>query len=88
MLADAYTDKFDTALLISGDTDIVPPIAKVHELFPGKRIVVAFPPGRFNHELKQVADAHVFIRRSSLTELPEQVTKRDGYVLSRPSKWR
>ena len=28
MLADAYTDQFDTALLISGDTDIVPPITR------------------------------------------------------------
>ncbi len=88
MLADAYTDRFDTALLISGDTDIVPPIAKIHQLFSSKRIVVAFPPGRFNHELKQIADAHIYIRRSSLIQLPEQVQKSDGYTLSRPSTWR
>lgn len=88
MLADAYTDQFDTALLISGDTDVVPPVVKIRELFPKKRVIVAFPPGRVNNELKQVANGYIHIYQNSLVRLPECVTKPDGYVLACPGTWR
>ena len=43
ILIDAYQDNFDMAMLISGDSDLVPPIKAVHELFPKKRVFVTFP---------------------------------------------
>src|ERR1039457_3467198 len=39
---------FDSAVLISADSDLVPAISAVRRLFPAKRIVVAFPPERFS----------------------------------------
>lgn len=48
LLQDAITDSFDTALIISADSDLIAPIAAVRKLFPHKRIVVARPPGRFS----------------------------------------
>ncbi|NIA15988.1 MAG: NYN domain-containing protein [Nitrospiraceae bacterium] len=90
MLTDAFGDAFDTALLISGDSDLVPPIRAVTRLFSGKRVVVAFPPKRESGQLKKVADAFLNIGRGVLkhSQFPDQVVKPDGYVLNRPTKWR
>ncbi len=44
MICDAYSEAYDTALLISGDSDLVPAIDAVRKLSPKKRIVIAFPP--------------------------------------------
>lgn len=89
MLADAFQDKFDVAILISADSDLTGPIRYVSELFPEKQIVVAFPPSRFSYELKNVASASFTIGRKKLADsvLPDAVVKKDGYILHRPAKW-
>ena len=38
MLTDAYSDTFDTAIVISGDSDLAPPIGKIRNMFPTKRV--------------------------------------------------
>ena len=53
ILEDAYQDAFDTALLISGDSDLCPPLRTIRRLFPRKRIIVAFPPARISTDLRQ-----------------------------------
>ena len=89
MLTDAFTDAFDTALLISGDSDLVPPIRAVARLFSSKRIVVAFPPARPSAQLRKVCDAYLTIGRGVLkqSQFPDHVTKSNGYVLRRPMQW-
>jgi len=49
LLVDAYDDSFDTALVISADSDLVPPIRATRRLFRNKRIVVGFPPQRSSY---------------------------------------
>jgi len=90
MLADAFEDRCDTALLVSGDSDLVPPIRTIGRLFPGKRVVMAFPPKRASDHLRQAADAYFTIgegvfRRS---QLPDHVTLPGGHVVTRPNRWR
>ena len=89
MLVDSFQDKFDTAFLISGDTDLIPPIKEIKSLFPKKRIIVAFPPGRHNISLQNMAHASFIIGRKKLldSQLPEEVTKPDGFTLRRPAEW-
>jgi hypothetical protein len=89
MLTDAYANAFDSAVLISADSDLVPPIEAVRRLFPAKRILVAFPPERFSVELKSVAHASFGIGRAKFaaSQLPECVTKAGGTELVRPAKW-
>lgn len=48
IIVDAFKGEFDTAILISGDTDLIPPINEVHRLFNHKRVLIAFPPNRQN----------------------------------------
>lgn len=89
MLENAFDDAFDTALVISGDSDLATPIRRVRERFPQKRLIVAFPPGRFSGELKRCANGHLTIGEDKLraSQLPAHLTKPDGYVLTRPANW-
>ena len=89
MLVDAFQDQFDTAILVSGDTDLIPPIREIKANFPKKKIIVAFPPNRHNISLHQIAHASFIIGRKKLKEsqLPETVVKPDGYKLQRPAEW-
>ena len=90
LLSDAFQDKFDTALLISGVGDLTGPIEKIHELFPTKRIVIAFPPETFSFELSKIADAHFTIGRKKLADsiFDDEVTKKDGFILKKPERWK
>ncbi len=68
---------------MSGDSDLVPPITAVKNCFPDKKVVVAFPPDRFNNNMKLVASGSLFIKRVKLTsnQLPDIVIKPDGFNL-------
>ncbi len=90
MLTDAFRDEFDTAFLVSADSDLVPAIKAIKRLFPVKRIIVFFPPGRFSAQLKIVANAQFTIGRGLLakSQFPDVIAKPDGYVLKRPQEWR
>jgi len=89
MMEDAFHDKYDTAFLITGDSDLVPPINSIHKLFPAKRVFVAFPPNRFNVSVKNVAKGSLMIGRKKLkdAQFPDSVNKSDGYVLNKPIIW-
>jgi len=90
LLVDAFADAFDTALLISADSDLVPPVQAVRRLFPNKRIVVFLPPGRKSHQLQTAGHACFTIGRATLrkSQLPDRVTKPDGHIVTRPATWR
>lgn len=88
MLVDAYENRFDHALLVSADSDLVGPIRAVKAIFPEKRVTVAFPPARFSKELAKVT-SYTHIGRDVLAKslFPDKLPKADGYVLVRPEKW-
>lgn len=90
MLVDAIHDKYDVALLISGDSDLVPPIKAVHKNFPNKRVVVAFPPKRHNNSVKTVARGSFQIGRAKLrqNQFPDKVVTESGYELNIPDHWK
>jgi len=89
ILIDAYQDKYDMAMLISGDSDLVPPINTVHENFKHKRVFVAFPPKRYNNSVAIVAKGSLTIGRKKLVEcqFPKEVEKKDGFKLRKPKEW-
>ncbi len=89
MLLDAYQDKFDMAMLISGDSDLVPPMQAIHELFTKKRVFVAFPPKRHNSSVALIAKGSMTIGRKKLvdSQFGDEVQKKDGYILRKPKDW-
>jgi len=90
LLADAYQDKFDTALLVSADSDLSGPIEMVRQLFPKKKVVSAFPPDRSSKELMRLSSAYFTISRTVLanSQFDDQVTSKSGYPLIRPDTWK
>ena len=87
-LNDAWKDVFDIAIVVSGDSDLVPPIETVKAEFPAKRVLVAFPPKRSSFHLKQTT-ANFFINEKAFKDcqMPDVVTKPDGSTLHRPASW-
>lgn len=90
MMRDAHLDLFDTALLISGDSDLTPAVSAVQQLHPAKTVVVASPPGRRSDVLNSAAAAAFSIGRAKLAnaQLPPVVTSATGHPLRRPVEWR
>lgn len=89
VLMDAVDDRFDVALLVSGDSDLVPPVRTIRERWPVKRIVILFPPNRRSDALKKAAHGHTWIGEDKLRNslLPEQAEVAPGKIARRPSGW-
>ena len=89
ILEDAYEDRFDLAIVVSADSDLVAPIEAVHRRFPDKRVMVAFPPRRRSAQLRRAADAAYHLSgpiiRSS--RLPDPVMTPSGVELRAPRGW-
>ncbi len=90
LLLDAHDDRFDTAIVVSGDSDLSTPIRAVLSRFPAKRVLVAFPPQRHSAALKRTATSSFAIREPALRQslLADPVVTSTGVKLARPPTWR
>jgi len=90
ILKDAFQDMFDVALLMSADSDLTAPVLAIKNLFPGKRMIVAFPPQRHSAQLERLAHGSMQIGRASLAKsvFPDKVPKADGFILEKPAEWK
>ena len=90
IVVDAYKDEYDMAMLISGDSDLTPPIREVHKTFKNKRIFIAFPPKRHNCSMALVAKGSLIIGRKTLVDaqFDEEVISKTGYKLKIPIAWK
>jgi len=89
LVKEAFLDKYDTAFLMTNDTDLIPAIKVVKDHFPQKKIGVLFPIGRWSAELKGVCDFWRKIERKHLSksQFPDKLTLPSGIILKRPSTW-
>lgn len=89
MMTDAFQDKFDVAFLISGDSDLYRPVLRIQELFPEKKVVVAFPPKRTSKHLCKTASAHFTIGRKKFAQslFSNEIVTPGGFVLKKPPSW-
>ena len=56
----AYQEAYDTAVLISADTDLIPAIEKTKRIFPDKNFRILIPPGlRYHRELSEVVGGKI-----------------------------
>jgi len=88
LLADGMKDKFDTALILSGDSDLAPVITKLKMLSPAKKVGIIVPQNQSAMNLKQHADFFKKIQDKDLKKslLPEQVIY-NGKILTAPAGW-
>jgi uncharacterized LabA/DUF88 family protein len=88
LVEDAVLDRYDTALLLSADSDLCPAVRATKRLRPDKRIVAAFPPKRHSADLSRAVDGFFSIRNDKIikAQLPVAVAAGD-VVLRRPKYW-
>lgn len=88
MLIDAFDDRYECAVVISGDSDLVAPIKAVREKF-GKLVGVINPQKRPCKALQREADFYKHIRRTVLgrCQFPSEMEDEAG-SFNRPDKWR
>lgn len=86
----ALEDRFDTAIIVSGDSDLLPSIEAVKSSFPAKRVGVVIPIGRHAEELKHRCDFHIRMKEKHLrdSEFPDEIELGDDQKLGRPPSWR
>ena len=90
LIFDAFNDNFDMAMIISADSDLAPPILRIKEHFPEKRMLIVFPPNRFSFELTSIGVPIMkTIRRTVLknSQFPDEIIASSGYTMRRPSQW-
>jgi uncharacterized LabA/DUF88 family protein len=89
LVEDAVRDSYDTAFLISGDSDLRPAVAAVKRLRPEKRIVAVFPPHRSSVGLIAAVDAYIRIGPDKVrnAQLPPKIVTSGGIILARPAHW-
>jgi uncharacterized LabA/DUF88 family protein len=89
MLTDAMDGRMDVALLVSGDSDLVPPVRIIRNRWPRKRIIAVFPPNRVSEALRKACHGSTTIGQEKLRHsiLPDQVVVHPGRTVSRPVDW-
>jgi len=85
----AAKDLYDRAYIISGDSDLVPAISAIKELYSDKEIGIVIPFGRHTHLLKNICDFKIRLRTRALDLciFSEEIILNDGTKLVRPSSW-
>lgn len=82
-------DLCDTAVIVSGDTDLAPPFKTAESLFPEKRVSFAFPYKRKNKDLAKMASGSFEMSKGQYVKHqfddPHELS--DGTEVQKPSKW-
>lgn len=89
ILNDTHADSYDCCYIVSGDSDLVPPLQIIKENHPDKHTIVAHPPRRKSTELCQIANGWFAINKGKIrsNQLPEKVVTQHGNELTRPAEW-
>lgn len=89
MIFDALQNKFDVAILISGDSDLIPAINMINNQFSPKIVSVAFPPNRHNKSVADAAMGSYILGRKQLIDcqFKAEVENANGFKLKKPSTW-
>jgi uncharacterized LabA/DUF88 family protein len=84
-----HRDAADTAVLVTGDTDLAPAVRTAQKLFPGKEICFAFPYKRRNSELAKLVSKHFYIRKERYLQhrLSDPCALPSGRQVSKPQGW-
>src|SRR4030042_554886 len=80
---------YEKAVVISGDSDLIPALRAVKAKFPLKKIHLLFPPNRAGESLKRVADSYSRIREKHLAgaQFPDVIDLGNNQTLTKPSEW-
>jgi len=90
LITDAFKDDYDVAIIISGDSDLVPAVLAVKEMFPKKEIRMAFPPTHESNDLKKAAHGSfkIGLQKLEISQLPLDLANKYGEAIKKPDEWK
>jgi uncharacterized LabA/DUF88 family protein len=90
LLQGAYLNSYDTAIIVSGDSDLIPAINAVKSVFPMKKIGVVIPIGRMAEDIKKACDFSFQMREEHLKDnrLDEVIVVGPSVTIECPKNWR
>ncbi|WP_222843460.1 NYN domain-containing protein [Roseivirga misakiensis] len=91
MIGDCIYEKCDQSIIVSGDSDLTPPIEFIKNHSPDHQVYVYFPPRRAGLHLKSVCDNALYLehwkKRFKTSLLPDSIKTKSGFELKRPTSW-
>ena len=93
MMDDAYQQLCDVMVVVSGDSDLVPPLLRIKERFPNMKLVVYVPARNAQRgaavEIRSAADKHATLPVDLLKrcQLPTKVPDGAGGFIVKPEDW-
>jgi uncharacterized LabA/DUF88 family protein len=95
MLGDCSINNVDTLVLVSADSDMIPPLQFINENYPAKKIRVYFPPTVFSIDIKnkvkqnngKIVFLDVNFNKFENSVMPDVVNK-EGKTYTIPDKWK
>lgn len=92
MIIDSYEKVCDKMVLISGDTDFVPPLKIIKNNHKHVETMVLFPPGNRSTHLAQISPYNKDLEKQkpkwNKAIMPNEVKFDDGKVFTIPEKWK
>jgi uncharacterized LabA/DUF88 family protein len=84
-----HEDEADTAVLVTGDTDLAPAVRTAFRLYPARQICFAFPYKRRNNELARLVSKFFYIRKERYPahQLPDPMRLPSGRLVPKPAGW-
>lgn len=81
---------YESAFIMSGDSDLIPGIETVRELFPDKELVAVFPLNRVTNSVKDAVHRYMCTRvqRIERYAFPLSIETEDGKTIECPGEWR
>lgn len=89
LVCDAVEDRFDRAIVISGDSDLVPALRALARMAPEKTVSCAFPPNRVSDALRDASTNSSTLTWESLraAQMPTRINRAMGRPLLKPPEW-
>jgi uncharacterized LabA/DUF88 family protein len=90
ILRKAKENEYDRAIILSGDSDLIPSVENVKEIYPEKRIGLLIPIGRESDELAMYCHNHTQIQEKQLKscQFPPIIKISDNEIIECPTEWR
>ncbi len=92
MIRNVVFNKCDISILVSADSDLLPPINLLRELSPEHKIFVFFPPNRYSTDLANHCDNSInllrYEQRFKKAIMEEEIQLPNGYIIKKPSTWK
>jgi uncharacterized LabA/DUF88 family protein len=93
LIDDVFTNQCEQFIIVSGDSDLVPAMQKIHVINPQKKIIVYVPANNAIRgaatEIRNTADKNKTLpnRLLPLSQFPSSITDTNGNIIYKPKEW-